>query len=343
MKRTTVIIAALLTIFAVTASATLLQYYGRITGTVNVKQSVVFSDGTTEKTYSFEGDAVAGDTYMDTFRIKNRANVPATVKFVDTVNGANEVDGITTKYYKLAEQTYVIEEGKENYNGPEVDLDDPDDAYDTLGNINLRISYEDSKVVFTITTPTDLIGSTPETYSGSVAFIFDADADGATDWQVLYEPGSGNFNFDGNWGYEEALESGANPTPRTFIDATTVSGLEVARDGDNFIVKVDFDKLGGLGSEYRFGFYISVLTEYWGGIPGGAGQVMIFFPSYDYFDWADTRGYETFTVGTEIQEGETFTIGAGETVTFVIVNEFDIALRPATYTITTYLEPVVEP
>jgi len=195
-------------------------------------------------------------------------------------------------------QEYIIEVevGRENYSGPEVDLDDPSDPYDGLGNIRLEVSYGEDNVVFTITTPEGMIGSTPETYSGSVAFIIDEDADDTTDWQVLYEPGSAMFSFDGVWGYEEAEENGQPPSPRAFVDATTVDDIEVARDGANFVLSVSFEKLGGFGSSFKFGFYISVLTEYWGGIPGGAGQVMIFFPYFEDFDWANTTNFPTGTI-----------------------------------------------
>ena len=159
---------------------------------------------------------------------------------------------------------------------------------------------------------------------------------------MLYEPGSSYWDFSGNWGYEEALENGHNPEPRQFVDATTVSGIEVARDGDNFIVKVDFEKLGGLGSNYKFGFYISVLTEYWGGTPGGAGQVMIFFPYLENgFDWADTSNFETQTIGTEIPEGTPFTLAPSERLDFYICYEFAVNIKSGTYIITTKVEPAL--
>lgn len=190
----------------------------------------------------------------------------------------------------------LVEEGRENYGGAVVDLDDTTDAYSTLDNINLEIDYENSQAVFTITTPAGMIGSTAGTYSGSVVFIIDEDADGTTDWQVSYEPGSNNFAFSGVWGYEAALGSGANPNPRNFIDATTVTGINVERIGDDFILKVDFDVLGGC-SDYRLGFYISHITEYDGmGTPGAADQVMIFYPEYSQFNWADTDSFTTRTV-----------------------------------------------
>lgn len=284
----------------------------------------------------------------DVYTLTNIADTPRDVQLVTNcvvdnndnlgnVPCAIEPDEVTTSYYTFEGVTATVEEGREGYSGPIVDLDDKDDAYSTLDNINLEIDYEASQAVFTITTPTGMIGSSPGTYSGSVAFILDEDADGKTDWQVEYEPGSLKFDFGGDWGYEEALESGANPEPRNFVDATTISGIGVARDGDSFILKVDLDMLGGIGSEYKIGFFISVLTEYWGGIidnpTNAADQVKIFYPTYNQFDWADTSNYETRTIGTEITSA---TLQPLEPLDFVVSNTFK---GVGTYTITTSAVP----
>jgi len=194
-------------------------------------------------------------------------------------------------------QVIVIEEGRENYAGPVVDLDDTEDPYSTLDNIILEVSDVGDFMVFTITTPPGMIGSTLQTYSGSVVFIIDEDADGTTDWQVSYEPGSQMWTFIGVWGYEDGYDEDGNPpSPRNFEDATLRNDIAVSRDGDKFILSVSNEKLGGPGSDFRFGIYISHLTEYHGGIPGGAPQVMIFFPYYDLFSWADTTDFPTGTV-----------------------------------------------
>lgn len=76
------------------ASGALLEQYVSVTGEADVKQSVVFSDGDTEKSYSF--DVVAGNTYWDCYMVKNRANVEAPVEFTTTYSPDGE--GILTVY-----------------------------------------------------------------------------------------------------------------------------------------------------------------------------------------------------------------------------------------------------
>lgn len=330
------------------ASAALLSYYGMITGTAVVHQSVKL-DGTectggdmTKCTVSDEMGELApgGEKFCYKHTLKNDASVDATVDF-ELTKCTPDCGGITTKYYELLGWSDIIEVGREDYAGTEVDLDNPEDPYATLGNILIEASIEDGAegwVVFTVTTPAGLIGSTPETYSGSVVFILDEDADGTTDWQVSYEPGSLMFDFDGVWGYEEALETGVNPEPRAFEDATLRDDIQVERDGDKFILKVRFNKLGGCDGSYKFGLYISHLTEYWGGIEGGAGQVMMFYPVFENFDWADMSSYPTRTLGTEITGN--LELESGEEKHFCNCYDFAINIVPDTYTITTGITPV---
>ena len=68
-----IVIAGLL--IAGIASATLLDVYGHTTGTAHVKQSVVFGDGTTQKTYDVgNSDPVAGNVYYDLETLVNNAS-----------------------------------------------------------------------------------------------------------------------------------------------------------------------------------------------------------------------------------------------------------------------------
>jgi len=67
--------------------------------------------------------------------------------------------------------------------------------------------------------------------------------------------------------------------------------------------------------------------------------------SYIYpegLSWSEVNTYAKTTIGTEVEENEPFTINAGETLTFAIVNEFNSALAPGTYTIVTQIVPVGE-
>ncbi|KXB08350.1 hypothetical protein AKJ58_00135 [candidate division MSBL1 archaeon SCGC-AAA385D11] len=99
---------AILILIAITgiASAGLLAHYVTVSGTADVKQSVVFSDETTSKTFSFDGtDVTAGDTRTDIYTLETRAEKPAKVGFstnqddLSTSGNEGDVTGIDTSYY----------------------------------------------------------------------------------------------------------------------------------------------------------------------------------------------------------------------------------------------------
>jgi hypothetical protein len=74
------------------ASAALLTYYVNVVGTANIDQSVVWWDGTTASTdtkvYAFASSAVAGNSYTESFMIKNLGTGPATVQLVTNCSAA---------------------------------------------------------------------------------------------------------------------------------------------------------------------------------------------------------------------------------------------------------------
>lgn len=91
-------------------SAALLEYYGTITGTAEVKQSVILPGcDNNECTYTIgDSPTIAGSTYVHTQVVKNRANQQVPIKFVTTVKKCNSDysscwadDGneVTTRYY----------------------------------------------------------------------------------------------------------------------------------------------------------------------------------------------------------------------------------------------------
>ena len=96
-------------------SAAILEYYGTITGTAEVEQSVVLYEGNTWCTdnkceYNVgNSPTYAGSTYVETVTVKNRANQQVPIEFVTTVKKCNSdaytsCSGdhssiITTRYY----------------------------------------------------------------------------------------------------------------------------------------------------------------------------------------------------------------------------------------------------
>jgi hypothetical protein len=97
-------VAIALIAIAALASAGLLSYYGKITGTATVSQSVLV-DGKDYKlpiTGAWQGSFVAGKTFIERHYLENNADVPATVKFETSCsataspNSCDEIKAATT-------------------------------------------------------------------------------------------------------------------------------------------------------------------------------------------------------------------------------------------------------
>jgi len=95
MKKFKTLIAIIcLVAVAGVASAALLTYFVRVTGTLkDVQQSVVFDDDETEKTFTLT-NPIAGNTYEQNYNLKNRSDVIVPVELVTE----GEV-GIETTYW----------------------------------------------------------------------------------------------------------------------------------------------------------------------------------------------------------------------------------------------------
>jgi len=311
-------------------SAGLLEYYAIIRGTATVQQAVVFSDKTTSKTYSFDGDTItAGDTYVDLVGIKNRASVPATVKFVDRVNGVDEVEGITTTYLKLSsyEET-VIEEPLSNFQR--------DENYE----LKVIVTYNPDR---TVTFRMESRGNLEEDQRTSGAFTFDINSDGIADFQVeIFPEGLGETQYKE---YDTDSKTWVQKDMPADFDATYGTTEEHGYEWCQLTIPVSV--LGGYGSEYKFGAQINIHVNELVN-PENTGWIYQTFPDVDdlwgasdeTYPWGSSTNYHSVTVGVEIPEDTPFQIGAGETLDFAIVNKFNIALEPGTYTITTQIVPV---
>jgi len=293
-------------------SAALLTYYGRITGTANVQQSVVFSDNTTTKTYSFNGNVMAGDSYTDLVSIKNRANVPASAKFITT---GDEVVGITTTYWK------------------QVGYTDTKTTPDGTGTIPATIRVED--LVDSVRWTIDIDETSEYVVNGGSAALMIGVGD-----QILYQvhPNDGvcsEYPFQ-TWLYSEYENGwhtggvGCGETNTLVEDMSEINTTGAIRDEVNnplMIYTITISKSKLHPGEFKWAVALFGRTS------------NTFSPGT--FSWGDTNtnNFHTATLGTEIPEDTAFTIGAGETIDFAIVNEFDVALEPDTYTITTDIVP----
>jgi len=315
-------------------SAALLPYYGRITGAAVVSQSVTL-DGqgyTPDITGTWNGNFVAGKTFVESHWLKNNADVDAGMYFLDTVNGLDEVEGITTKYYKFEGATTETVGEVDGYN-----LDATDDELCAISNnVDFETSYEGDNVVFKICTPdgfaADMCCDSDDIvdYDDTASFAFDVGDDGGSGWngydfQVMYEPGSVRATWPS--GEDFAYTTNDPNWHHDHYDLDTIEGVSAEKVGDCLVVTVSTDNLGGLGSSY--GLWL-ILNDHTGlyGCTGGPDQLTV------------TPGEKDgMTIGTEILEDTLFTIGTGETMDFALVNEFDLNLIPGTYTIITKVMP----
>lgn len=113
LKASPIAMVAVGLLVAGAASAALLTLYGTMKGTADVKQSVVFGNGDTEKTYTIgNSPAVAGNTYTQTYNLLNRSVTTAPISFVTNqcVKGNRKCDGsgyeeegINTSYWSTVE------------------------------------------------------------------------------------------------------------------------------------------------------------------------------------------------------------------------------------------------
>lgn len=284
------------------ASAAILEYYGRISGTVTVQQSVTFSDGQTEKTY--EGTVTAGDSYTDLVEIKNNANVPASAKFVTTqcIKGSDDCnteghkeDGITTSYWMgtseisidngLLHLSFDVQEQDESFLLVFIDTREGGTIYD-YGDTG-----SDIRADYMIVDPA--AGAFPDWYLGK---WLRQEEDGYEGWSQPYDDIR-------TWNCEGFVAEESRTDGHTQYDFTIpVSCIEYS-DKLNLLLQTGagFDK-NWINQEYIFSIPLLINVK-------------------------------------KISEGESFTIEPGETLTFAIVNEFDVALEGTTYTITTEVQP----
>jgi len=317
MLKTIPLWAIILSASLVTASV--LTYFAFIEGSVTVHQSVVFSDGSTEKTFSFNnGEIVAGDTFIDTVGIKNRAKVPVKVKFIDEVNNHDEEEGITTRYWKL-----------EGYS-------DIKTTSDGSGSIPATIKVEDLGDAVRWTIDMDETSGFFKNGHAAVGLII-----GVGD-RILFQVHSNDgtcpeYNW-GTWLYSPYDPTGGGwhtseaewNTPVDEMTEINATGSRYISENPELIFTITISKKLLHPGEFKWAIALMGDTS------------DTFSPGT--FSWTntDTTNFHTAIVGTEIQEGQPFTINAGETLTFAITNEFDAALEPGTYNIITRIVPVEE-
>ena len=85
--------------FVITASGALLSHYGKIQTTANISQSVLIDGNDYATPVTHEFSIVAGCTEVFKHKIENRACVEAPIDITTLVNGYDEVEGVNIYYY----------------------------------------------------------------------------------------------------------------------------------------------------------------------------------------------------------------------------------------------------
>jgi len=162
------------------------------------------------------------------------------------------------------------------------------------GNVDFEVDYGPDSypnfAVYKLTVP-----GIELTDGDNFDLTFDTDADGTADFQIKHQKGSTNnpANHSGNWHYAP-VENGSwdkwNDLPGNFY---------VAKNGDNYTIKIPLSVLGGSDSEYRFGF-----QGRWNGDYPSENNAGFKYPNY--FSWGEnaigSEDYKPMDTG-EVDKG----------------------------------------
>lgn len=289
------------------ASATLLTYYGTITATANVQQSVLL-DGQditgTQATDTLSG-ALGGETFCYAHSLKNQASVPAKVNFAEACSGSlypYDCDGVTTMY--LTSLGYSFSQNFCNLPG-------------SLGVTVQEQTVGDAKwLVWTYTfaeTPTTLPKMTVAiNYPSGYAI-------------TTFDDGSHN-----GWYY--APDGGAEVKFAEYIGGsyggwvtTSVSGA----NGNVLTVSIKESALPDSFHWHGYGNYNG--NQVWiGNTSAGANAC-------DQGLW--TYGSPHFEVTLRDALSNPVTVQSGQTLAFSSCYSFEINIAPATYTVITSVNP----
>jgi len=317
-------VAIALIAIAALASAGLLSYYGMITGTATVSQSVKV-DGKDVKTGSltitYDASGVAGSTKVDgPHTLRNDAEVPATVKLVtscDDTNPSTDPGYEEGKACYGIRTTYSTEITDDNTNfgskSNEVVAIVPE------GTLTLDNLFADNGLKYEYTV---VEGGT---YSGASPIIAVLDLNDGR--HIVLFPGWGNrspgsyyLQFNGTVAYD----SGGNH----YVD---------------FVVyDADFHRTWGSPGSYPAWNGIKTSPD----VPVKGDEIVTRVAiQHQGANTTETDRLESLAFGQksykfiQVTEGTPFPLQPGQEASFVIKNSFALALTPDTYTIKTSVAP----
>ena len=313
-----IVLAGILLITMIGATAALLSYYGTITAESTVQQAVTFDDDTVEKKYSFDGNIVAGASFEDEFILKNHAEIPAQVELVTTGVPAQ---GIEYGFYKPVIYDYT-------------------ESIDIAGADDLVVTVEEDGdwVVWNFT-----YNGLPSNDGNINAPVVIGSGD-----DILYQihnndGGCGDYDF-GTWLYSEydnGWHTGGAGCGDTNIPVTDASLDWIEASGDRHGNDPGFDGIlqvkihkDELGKEFKWASRPNVGSG-WSGVPTQ------YFATPSAYNWGDsnTTNFHEAILAEEITGP--FWLSPEETFEMFSVFDFSIALTPGTYNINTEIVPVL--
>ena len=299
------------------ASAALLTVYVTMTGTMEVKQSVVFANYDTEHTYEIgNSPANAGNTYIDNETLYNTSETTAPIKFITSYNVPGSGQGWTSS-----------EEGIETSYWNTVELRSKDGSWNIIGSAAATLTYELAASTFNY-----------EFEASELAIN--------TDYSLIYyadEP----ERFE-NWG-------GSNPGALIAEFTTDVDGNIYAEGTENEPVEGYKNLAMNLPAspDWNASSEANYCTEASDGYNLCRGAKIWLVPSSDYNEtskkikdvsWANMANFlfetDLITYDDTDTDGVALWLGEGE-LNFFVKNVLDIALVPQNYIIKTDIEPAL--
>ncbi len=337
-KRTIVMIMAVLVgALVITASSALLTYYGKVTTTANVSQSVLLDGGDYMNPITKEFDVIGGCCKWSCHELENTGCVNAPITF--NTQYSPDGDGITTKYYTPTHYTFQ----------------------DTAGTQPVIITVTDGEchITWTIDFPGEAPYDDPTTEGNghwAVGLVIATDGDGngpsfqihnndGTDatypWGTwLYSPWGPTIN-DGWMGWHSSGPGRINiPLDELSCGWAEATGLKYNEVNPDGIFTITIAKCV-LGEDFHWALNLAIGGGFWGDYM--TYEQMSYPVGIPYFDWANPivdmqiPNYEPATIMIDLSAG--FTLGKYQSKEIIICHRFDIAMIPGTYIITSQIQP----
>lgn len=308
-KRTIGIMLVLGSLLTFVVTATILTYFGVVTGTANVNQSITIDGNGYDVATTWESDLVAGKTLVHKHMLSNNAE-----KDIDVNIGTYGVaSGVVTNNYEILGYYY------------EEDLDSVAPAKITVIDLGESVAWH-----------IDFDETDPAFNNGHAQVALMIGQDGEIQYQIHSNDGTVSSYPFGTWlfsPYDTTLDSGCawngwhtscyNIPVSDFNSIISIGERDIV-DNPDAVYQITVDK-GMLDSEeFEWMLYLG----------GNSGT---FLNTAAGWSDNDTSHYYTATIGEKIVNP--LNVRLKSDVDILVEHEFDAALAPGTYTLTTEVVP----